>query len=117
MGSRDNAINGIKSAFVTVYSGAVIAALVAQFPVLAHPFAQWILKRVLNKALTKAADEGDVMAFFKYIDVRTNAQGVEFEKDATHLEYLKKMKAPKEEIARAEQKKWDSFKRFAKFVS
>lgn len=115
MGFRDAYIQAIKAFYVSVSTKATMSFLVLEFPWLAHPIIYKFVYARLQKANERAAEHVEMAAFFKYIDVRTNYQGVQFSEAAVNLWQLRQTNATKEEIARAEEEAFNRFKSFAKF--
>lgn len=115
MGARALFVNGIKSAYVTISTKAFMAAVVARFPFMAHPFLYKIAHQLVKELMNETAEDADVEVFFKYIDFRTNGQGVDFEKAAIENFKIQNSNASKLEKERAELELWAKFKPFAKF--
>jgi hypothetical protein len=76
--TREEYIESIKTAFVTISSKAVFSQLVAfssafSLPVIG-PISFWIIQKVL----TVAAIKSETQAFFYYVDIRTDEQASDF---------------------------------------
>lgn len=119
MGMRDEFVKAIKLAFVTVNTRAFMGVLVSKIPfIAAYPWLYKLIEHQVKDIMTKSADEVEVATFFKYIDVRTSSQGVEFMEAAVD-NWLAQNNPdiPKEERARREEILFSKFKAFAKFTA
>lgn len=77
--SRDEYVLKIKSTFVTMGTRSAMTYLVAQYPFLANPIANKILKMFVEKVLLASADAAEMGAFFMYIDWRTAEQNKDWQ--------------------------------------
>jgi hypothetical protein len=113
--TRDEYVESIKSAFVTVGSKGVIGVLAAQVPFFGAGFgyklADFIIKFVLEKVVALA----EMQVFFMYIDMRTAAQAEEFIKAANENRKAQESGTP-EEKKNAESNLINKFRDFAKFT-
>lgn len=121
MSSRDEYVELLKATFLSLGKKQILPLLLAQLPsglttgffgMLLNPIFGFIVGKVLEIAIR----ETEIGAFFLYIDLRTSAQGREFEEVMRkNLEAQKgsdpaaKEKAERELIA--------SFKNFVKFTT
>jgi len=113
MSTRDEYVSGIKSAFVTIGSKALMGALVSALPFMASPFLKWIASKFINWILNKLAGHTEMAIFFKYIDVRTDRQGMDFEK-AAFAHHAAQINGTPEEKAHAEAVLLEKFRIFAR---
>lgn len=115
--TRDEYVESIKSAALSIGKKAVMSRLATKFPALfvgtAGRFFNPIVGLFVEKILVYAIKEGEMGAFFLYIDMRVDAQASDFEKKALEYHRIQQTGSP-EEIKRAE----GNLKRaFAAFVS
>jgi len=116
VGSRDEYVASIKAAFVTLGVKAAMSSITAQLPFLATPIISKVVEHFVSKILVIVADHVEMGAFFTYIDVRTSAQGREFEKAAIENRLIQQS-GTAEEKKNAEEKLWHSFVQFARLSS
>lgn len=121
MASRDEYVELLKNVALSVGKKQVLKLLLAQLPArmttgffgaLLNPLFGFIV----GKALEIAIRETEMGAFFLFIDLRTSAQGREFEKYA-EANFEKQKTGTPEEKARAEKELIDRFRAFAKFTN
>jgi hypothetical protein len=82
------------------------------------PFLFWgpfgpITKALITKVVMKAYEQGEMLAFFKYIDMRVDAQGVAFTKAAIKNHHIQQH-GTEDEKKKAEQELIVAFKSFVK---
>jgi len=113
--TKDDYVNAIRQAFITVASKAAMAAIVAAFP----PAATWPLSALINFAVTKiitfGAESAETGAFFFYIDMRVNIQANDFT-EAALKNYAAQKSGDKNAIKIAEDNLIAAHKRFVKFT-
>lgn len=121
MSTRDEYVELLKSTALSLGKQEVLPLLLAQLPSglttgfvgsLFNP----ILGFIVGKALEIAIRETEIGAFFLYIDLRTSAQGREFEK-AARENLLKQQNGTPEERAAAEKELKSAFKAFVKLTN
>lgn len=110
--NRDDYVNSIKSAFVTLGNKVVLGFLFAELPFLAVPVVRQITEYFINAILTKLVNHAEMQAFFLYIDVRTSQQGEEFE-EAAYKNYLVQQNGTTAQKAAAEEELFEKFRVFA----
>lgn len=121
MPTRDEYVALLKSAALTAAKKSVMKFLAAELPsVLTTGLIGSILTPVLGfiagKVLEIAIEKTELGLFFLYIDLRTSAQGREFEKAMKrNLEAQKG--GNQEEMKNAEAQLIDSFRKLAKFTN
>lgn len=79
MGTRDEYVKMAKSAFVTLTANGTLSVLSGYFPFLKIPFFNGIAQDLLEKFYEKVSNQGELAAFYKFIDVRVNKQGEAFQ--------------------------------------
>jgi len=108
--------DSLKSAALAIGEKAVVAALLAEFPFLANPICEELLKLLVDKILETAINATEMGAFFLYIDVRTSQQGRAFA-DAAIKNHVAQMSGTDEEKANAEAELKNKFDNFVRFSS
>lgn len=114
--TRDEYVNSLKHAFVTIGSKAFMGYLVSQFPILLNPIAYELMNHFIVQGFDKLADETEMAVFFIYTDVRVNQQGNDFIKAAYQNQLVQKTGTP-EEKQNAENNLFDAFAAFASLTS
>lgn len=115
MGSRDEAVLKIKSAFVSISKKAILAHLITQFPFLAHPFLQKLLETIILDPLLKSlSNNSEMMIFFLYIDWRGNEQAKEWVL-AAQKNHLAQQNGTPEEKKEAEDALWKAASNFIRY--
>lgn len=114
--TRDDYVNGIKSAFVTLGNRAAMTFLTAQFPILLNPILNKIVSYFVNMLIESLVNEAEMQAFFIYIDVRTSEQGREFG-DAALANAKAQKSGTSKEKADAEKILIDRFRALAKLTN
>lgn len=121
MASRDEYVELLKSTALSVGKKKVLPLLLARLPAklttgffgaLLNPF----FGLIVGEALEIAIRETEMGAFFLYIDLRTSAQGREFEKQARANFEAQKNGTP-EEKELAEKALIDAFRKFVKLTN
>lgn len=109
--TRDEQVNAIKFIAKEGSTKTIVSAIVAACPplVIFSPVLSFLIGLIIGYAV----DKTEIAAFFKYIDLRTNAQASEYEK-ASNEYALAKKSGDKEKITNAEKNLIAAFKRFAK---
>lgn len=120
MSSRDEYVELLKSAALSMGKKAVMEYLRAHLPKLFAGFlgkiANPIIGYLVGVVLEIAVRETEMGLFFLYVDLRTSAQGKDFEKQMrANLEAQKTGDLAK--IAKAEKELIDAFKAFVKFTN
>lgn len=82
------------------------------------PFLFWgpvgpLTKLVVTKVVTKAYEKGEMLVFFKYIDMRVDAQGIAFT-EAAIKNHQAQLNGTEDEKKLAEKNLIAAFKSFAK---
>ena len=121
MPTRDEYVELLKSTALSVGKQKVLPLLLAQLPAkLTTGFFGALLNPlfglIVGKALEIAIRETEMGAFFLFIDLRTSAQGREFEKQALANFEKQKHGTPEEKEA-AELALIDAFRKFVKFTN
>lgn len=119
--SRDEYVEFLKDTALSLGKKAVLEILLPALPselttgilgTLLTPLIGFLVGKILEIAIR----ETEIGLFFLYIDLRTSAQGRDFEKMArANLE--KQKNGTPQEIARAEKELVDAFRAFAKFTN
>lgn len=112
--TRDEYVESIKSAFKTVGSKGVYAALVAAVPFFGLPVIGTVTRFIIDQVIAKLVDLAEMEIFFVYIDLRTAEQRETFE-SAARANWIAQQAGSPEEKANAEAKLIASFRSFAKF--
>lgn len=110
--TRDQSIGAIKIAFATIGREAVMGWLIAQIPVLAHPFLRAVLNQFIDELMNFIVDGAETGVFFRYIDVRSTRQGRDFESSAFR-NAVAQMSGTPEEKANAKKDLLEKFYAFA----
>lgn len=121
MSSRDEYVELLKSTALSLGKQEVLPLLLSQLPsALTSGFIGTLLNPIfgflVGKVLEIAIRETEIGAFFLYIDLRTSAQGREFEKAARENLLKQKTGTPSEKAA-AEKELKDAFRAFIKFTN
>lgn len=121
MSSRDEYVELLKSAALSMAKKEIMPLLLGQLPkVLTTGFLGTILTPVLGfivgKVLEIAIRETEIGLFFLYIDLRTSAQGRDFEKTMQANLDAQKSGDPVRQ-AKAEKELKDAFKAFVKLTN
>lgn len=121
MSSRDEYVELLKSAALSMAKKEILPLLLSQLPKgLTSGFIGSIFNPILGfivgKVLEIAIRETEIGLFFLYIDLRTSAQGREFEK-AARENLLKQKTGTPAEIANAERDLKNAFKAFVKLTN
>jgi hypothetical protein len=119
--SRDEYVELLKSTALSLGKREIMPLLLSQLPkALTTGFLGAVLSPVLGfivgKVLEIAIRETEIGAFFLYIDLRTSAQGRDFEK-AARANLLKQQTGTPEEKAAAEKELISAFKSFVKLTN
>ena len=80
--AREESIAAIKAAFLQVGKDIAMKFLVSRFPFMGWAIVNPILGFVIGQVLEALITRGEMMAFFGYIDWRTDKQGKAFEEAA-----------------------------------
>lgn len=121
MSSRDEYVELLKSTALSLGKQEILPLLLSQLPAgmttgffgaILNPIYGFIVGTVLEIAIR----ETEIGAFFLYIDLRTSAQGRDFEK-AARENLLKQKAGTPEEKAKAEKELIDAFKAFVKITN
>jgi len=121
MSSRDEYVELLKSTALSMGKDAVLKILLAQLPAkmvtgfwgaMINPILGLLVQRTLEIAIRETA----IGAFFLYIDMRTSAQGRDFEKAAAH-NVLVQLTGTEEEKARAEKELINRFRSLIKLTN
>ncbi len=116
MSSRDDYVSAIKSAFITMGDKAVEGIIITYLPFLSAPIFSSILDYLVNMIMTDLVNNGEIAAFFVYIDFRVNKQGQDFSEAAIENHIVQQNGTAKEK-ALAEANLWNSFRLFAKLTA
>lgn len=117
MGSRDEYVQSIKDAFLTLAKKAAMATIVQKLPfLLQFAFLNNIASFIVGKVLEYAIKEGEVGAFFLYIDMRVGVQSKSFT-DAALYNSKAQVNGTPEEKKIAEENLINSFRAFVKFTN
>lgn len=116
MGARDEYVELIKSAFVTIAVKTVLAGAASVFPFLGSGFFAFIINAVMKKFFTWFALQTELQAFFLFIDTRVGQQGRDFEA-AAYRNREAQTNGTKEEKIKAENDLWVTFKNLASLKS
>lgn len=112
MGTRDQYIATMKSAFVTLGTKTVMAALLAEVPIFNTPFLNKLASMAVEWVMNKIVTQAETAAFFLYIDMRVGKQSDEF-LQAAYANHQAQLTGTAEEKKNAEEK---LKKAFADFV-
>ncbi|MFM6929051.1 MAG: hypothetical protein ACKOX6_11345 [Bdellovibrio sp.] len=112
MPTRDEYVDGLKSAALEIGKRAVMKLLVSKVPFFAGGFFGWVAGIIIGKVLTALIQETEFAAFFQYIDMRVDKQGDDFTKAA-----LAWYNASPEEKVKYEKAYLDSFYTIASLKS
>jgi hypothetical protein len=104
----------LKSSLLTATKKAVFDYIVGRIPWLGSALFSSITSMVINTVLKIAIEQTEMAAFFWYIDLRTAAQGKDFEKAAL-ANQIAQMNGTPDEKKKAEQNLINAFRAFAKF--
>lgn len=118
MSTRDDYVNAMKQAFVTMANKVVLGYLVAKFPFMElsyiNPAIAWIVGQVVDVIVTDA----ETAAFFAYIDFRVGKQSESFEASAfENYKVQNDPNATKQERLNAENKLRSDFNAFVRLSS
>lgn len=116
MSSLDDYVNSIKTAIVTLGQEAIFNWIASYVPFLRWPIISFVVKAGIKKLLSDVTDGGEFLAFAKYIDVRTTAQGKDFAA-AAFANYNAQLTGTQWEKDRAEKELRLRFASFAKLTS
>lgn len=120
MSTRDEYVELIKSTALSAGKKAVMQIIIKQFPSLASGFLGTVVTPIIGMfvgfILEAAIRQTEMGIFFLYIDLRTSAQGRDFEKFARANFEAQKNGTP-EQKARAEKELINSFRALAKFTN
>jgi len=114
--NREVYVDLLKSTALDLGKRFVMQYLVAKIPFLALPIINPLAAFVVGYILKIAIRESEFAAFFLYIDLRTNKQGVAFV-DAAAANRIAQETGTPEQKAVAEKALIDSFRAFAKFTN
>jgi Na+/H+ antiporter NhaA len=95
---------------------AVKAILISYFPFLASPVLVNVMDFLIDKVMTELANDGEMAAFFVYIDFRVTQQGRDFSEAAMQNHEAQK-NGTAEQKAIAEQNLWAKFVPLARITS
>lgn len=118
---RDNYVEMLKAAALSLAKKTVLNLILAELPrglttgivgSIVTPVIGFVIGLVIQYAIMKT----ELAIFFLYIDLRTSAQGRDFEK-SMKLNLDAQKSGNKEAIKNAEKKLVDSFRELAKFTS
>ena len=116
MGARDEYVEAIKSAFVTLAVKTVLAGAASYFPFLGSGFFAFLINAVARKFFTWFAMQTELQAFFLFIDTRVGQQGRDFEA-AAYKNREAQLNGTKEQKQKAEAELWAAFKNLASLKS
>lgn len=88
-------VSALKYAAVTLLKNRAMIAIAALFPILATGPLGFIMGQVVSKIITLAIENGEILAFFQFIDLRTSVEGRDFEKA---IQSLSKAQTPQEKL-------------------
>jgi hypothetical protein len=116
MPTRDEYVETIKHAFLTMGDDLVMAYILVKMPWMSTPFLKQICQFFVNAVLTIAVNKTEMGAFFLFIDFRTSAQGRDFyDKAVVNRDVQTNPKSTPEEKERAKQDAIDNFRALVKF--
>lgn len=72
-------VEQIKAASVTLLKQALIGVAIKWLPALASGPFNYVLVKLMTKLAEELAQRGELLVFFKYIDMRTDGQAKDFE--------------------------------------
>lgn len=116
MGTRDEYVASIKSAFVTLGTKTVMAALIAEVPLFSSGFLNSLASKAIEWVMRKIVDGGETAAFFLYIDARVGKQSEEFEK-AAYANHAAQLNGTEQEKKDAAEKLKKAFADFVRLTS
>lgn len=116
MGSRDEAVAVIKSSFVTLTKRLLLGGLASLGIFGANPIVQTIAGAILDPILKYLSNQGEMGAFFLYIDWRGAAQNEAFVK-AAYDNHKAQRGTNKLEKKNAESNLWAAASNFIKYSS
>ena len=114
--NRDDYIELIKSTALDLGQRFVMEYLVAKLPFLAWPIVNPIASFIVGYVLKIAIHKTEFGLFYRYIDTRTNKQGVAFMEAAIRNRKVQENGTPKEK-AKSEEELIDTFRAFVKFTN
>lgn len=112
MGARDEYVDSIKSAFVSLATKFAVSWAISLSPVFANKFISKIIELISNSLFRFLANQTELGAFFLYIDTRVGEQASEFNEAALH-NWKVQQNGTKEEKAQSEADLFAKFKPFA----
>lgn len=120
MGTRDEYVDLMKSAFVTISVRIVsngVSAVLAAFGLGGlSGFLSFFINALMKKFFTWFAAQTEFQAFFFFIDTRVGQQGRDFE-NAAYKNREAQTNGTKEEKQKAENELWVAFKNLASLKS
>ncbi len=78
----DQIVTIFKAAFVRINTDLIMAALITKFPFFGLPVISSITRMLVSRVLQYGADEGELGAYFLYVNAYTKEQVKDFEKAA-----------------------------------
>lgn len=114
--TRDDYVEGIKSAFTTLGNRVAMTFLTTQFPILLNPILNKIVAYFVNLVIESMVNHAEMQAFFIYIDLRTSEQGRDFGEAAIKNAKAQKSGSQKEKDA-AEKDLINKFRALAKLTN
>lgn len=114
--NRDQYVELIKSTAIDLGRRFVMSYLITRVPFLALPIINPIAAFVVGYILKIAIRETEMGAFYLFIDIRTNKQGIAFIEAAIKNQLAQKS-GNQAEIKNAEKELIDSFRSFVKFTN
>lgn len=114
--SHDEYVQVIKQTFITIGRKVAIKRLVGLFPIFANPILNPIVLYFVEMIVVALATEGEMDAFFLYIDMRVGKQSEKFE-EAAYENYRVQQSGTKQEKLNAENKLRAEFDSFVRLTS
>ena len=111
MSTHQEYVEAIKKSAIATGKKALITYLTKKLPFLFIPVIGPIVSLVLEKVVEILIRETEFAIFFKYIDLRVDAQGRDFSEAAIKNFHVQKSGSP-DEIAKAEKELIEKFKSF-----
>lgn len=114
--TADDYVESIKSAFISLGTNAILAALAESVPFTNIPILRSIIRYLVSYALTLLAKDVEMEVFFIYTDFRTNGEAKDFEAAALANAKAQATGTPEEKL-NAEKLLIDKFTAFARISS
>jgi len=83
MGTRDEYVSTVKGVFASIQVNIIMGMVTSAAPIFLNPFLYKLLRHFVEKYVGMSVNAEEILVFFKYIDMRTVAQGTAFYDAAT----------------------------------